>query len=257
MRTGGISMWTSSLRALAQHQQDKGVALERLSTGKQVNRASDDPSGLVASENMNARQAEISKLLDGFDRESARLGATEGGLSVIQDMVIELNGLVVSTANTAGLSDAEREAVGVEIKSVLDAINHIATTTMFDGNQVLIGNDTGSLGLGDLMLKMTEDPEAAQKAVEAATDHIAGKRGAIGNRLRAIDHESNALQEEFAANAGVISSIVDTDYAKESAALVRGQILEQATTKAILIEREQSARILDLLQPGLSERVVR
>lgn len=55
----------------------------------------------------------------------------------------------------------------------------------------------------------------------------------------------------------MISSIVDTDYAKESAALVRGEILEKATIKAILIEREQSARILDLLQPGLSDRVAR
>jgi flagellin-like hook-associated protein FlgL len=57
----------------------------------------------------------------------------------------------------------------------------------------------------------------------------------------------NVLREEFAGNASVLSQIEDADYAKETAELVRSQILEQTTIKAIAIERENAERVLDLI----------
>lgn len=256
----GISGWFGSLRALGTHQQSQQTAMERLSTGKQINRASDDPSGLMAADTFKVRQTQIDKLLGSFERETARLGATEGGLSVLQDMVLEMQGLVVRGASTGGLSDAERDAIGVEIGSILAGINQTVQTTMFNGEQVLVGNTTDQLGrvivdggyasLSDLPSLLKSDPEKAQKLVESAADEIAGKRAAIGGRMRSIDSEMNTLREEFANNAGVLSQIEDADFAKESAALVRSQILEQATIKAILIERENAERVLDLIAPG-------
>lgn len=255
----GISGWFGSLRALGSHQQAQQTALERLSTGKQLNRASDDPSGMMAADAFRVRQGQIERMLGSFERETARLGATEGGLSVLQDGLLELQGLVVRGANTAGLSEAERDAIGVEMNGILAGINLAVQTTMFNGEQVLVGNTTDQLGrvivdgayasLGDLPVLMRSDPEKAQNLVESAVDQIAGKRGAIGARLRSIDHEMNALREEFAGNADVLGRIEDADYAKETSDLVRSQILEQATIKAILIERENAERVLDLIAP--------
>jgi flagellin len=258
--SSGISGWFGSLRALGTHRQAQQTAMERLSTGKQINRASDDPAGMVAADTFKVRQGQIERLIGSFERETARLGATEGGLSVLQDGMLELQGLVVRAANTAGLSESERAAIDVEIGGILAGINQTVQTTMFNGEQVLAGNtvdqlgrvivDGGYVSLDDLASLLRDDPEKAQKLVESAVDQISGRRAAIGGRLRSIESEMNTLREEFAGNADVLSRIEDADYAKESADLVRAQILEQATIKAILIERENAERVLDLIAPG-------
>ena len=256
----GIPGWFgASLRVLGAHQDAQQTSLERLTTGQRINRGADDPSGMMAAENFRGRQEQITRKIDAFAHEDARLGATEGGLSVLQDMLIELSGLVVQGANRSGLSQAETDAIGVQIDSVVDGINHIAQTTMFDGRQILLGYDAASLGsvmtedgpvtLNGLSTLLTTDPEAAQSLVKAAEEFIADDRAAIGTRMKQIDTETAVLREEFAANAGALSQIADTDYAREASELVRTQILEQATVKAILIERENAERVLDLLTP--------
>jgi flagellin len=253
----GMSGWLGSLGALGRHQQAQQTALERLTTGKQINRASDDPAGMIAANDFKVRQNDINKLLDGFERETARLGAVEGGLSVLQDMLLDLSGLVVESASTGGLGAGEAEANTAEINGILQGINHVVQTTMFNGEQVLIGNTTDQLGrvivdgeyrgLGELAAVLAKDPEAAQRLVDSAVDSVAGKRGAIGTRMRAIESEMDTLREEFAGNAGVLSRIEDADYAKESSELIRAQILEQATIKAIQVQRENAERVLDLI----------
>lgn len=258
---GFNSGWVSSLRVLGGHQQAQQTSMERLATGKQINRAGDDPAGLVAAENFKVRQNEITGLLDGFERETARLGATEGGLSVLQDMVLELSGLVVEGANTGALSEAERDSIGEQAAGLVKAINHVAQTTMFDGDQVLIGYtadrlgsvvvDGESMNLGRIAEVMKADPGAAQRLVEMAEERISGGRAAIGSRMNAIGSEMDVLREEFASNAGVLSRIEDADYAKETSDMVRARILEQATIKAILVERENAERVLDLITPAV------
>lgn len=253
----GNSNWLTNLRALGQHQQTQQTSLERLTTGKQINRGADDPSGLIVAQEFKVRQLEITKKLDGFERETARLGATEGGLSVLQDMVVELSGLIVKGANTGALSQDEQNALGIQIDGLVKGIDHIAQSTMFNGDQILISYSASRLGLVprsadgegpmDLKTLVAKDPEAAQKLVEGAEEQISGDRAAIGNRMRAIDSEMNVLREEFAGNASVLSQIEDADYAKETAELVRSQILEQTTIKAIAIERENAERVLDLI----------
>lgn len=245
--TPGISNLFGSLRFLGQHQQSVATSLERLATGKKINRASDDPSGLIVAENLKGRQLSINKLLERYEYEESRLGATEGGLSVLQEQVLELSGLVVSGANTGALSDEELEAKQLEINSVIDGINQIVTNTFFNGDQLLLGNDASALGLGDLAQLLAKDPEAAQDAVDQAVDAISKDRAAIGTRINEIDSKRNVLLEEFEANAGVLSSVEDTDYAAESAELIRAQILEQSALKAVEIDRQQAGRVLDLI----------
>lgn len=232
------------MRALNAHQQSVQTSLERLATGKKINRASDDPSGVIVADELKYRQLKIDKQIERFEFEETRLGATEGALAVVQDMLHQLNGLAVTNANTGGLSDEEREAIGVEAQSIIDGINQVATNTFFKGEQILAGRVPDLGGLAEALAK---DPERAQAIAENAVDSISGDRGSIGNRLREIDSERNALLAEFEGNAGVLSSIEDTDYAAETASLVRAQILEQATIKAIQIDREQAGRVLDLI----------
>ena len=89
--------------ALERAQAGVGDSLEKLATGKRINRASDDPSGLVAAETLKVDRTKLDRTIRGFERESSFLGAKDGALSALGDLVLELEGIVVSAANTETL----------------------------------------------------------------------------------------------------------------------------------------------------------
>jgi flagellin len=212
---------------------------------------------MVAAGNFKVRQMEITKKIQSIEIETTRLGAREGGLSVVQDMLLELQGLVVQGANTGGLGEGELDSIITQAQGIVEGINFVTQSTMFNGEQILIDSTADRLGsvnvdgerrgMADLAMLLKEDPEAAQKLVDGAVDRVSGRRAAIGIRMNEIETDMRVLQEEFAGNAGILSQIEDADYAKETADLVRSQILEQATIKGILIERENAERVLDLI----------
>ncbi len=275
MGVGGLShlgfLQGFGLSQLQSHQQTIERSLERLSTGKRINRASDDPSGLIATDSLKVQRYTLEKRLEGFERETGWLGAREGAVSVIDDMLTELQGFVVQASNDAGMTDAERDGIVEEVKSILLGIDHIANSSSFGGERLLSGFNTNELGiqpvgseqhkdgtttetpqrsLADLARLIVDDPELAQKIAKEAKSAVTGQRAAIGNRMKSIESQKKALAVEFEELSGAISMIEDADIAKETAELIRSQILEQATMAAIQIGREQAAHVLDLLTPA-------
>ena len=113
MNNLAISNFTFGLSDLSRHQEDSARSIERLSTGNQVNRASDNPSGVQSATRLQARENAIIKQLEGFERERGFLGTQEGALSVIADQLIELNAIVVQSADGATLTDDEMLGDGV------------------------------------------------------------------------------------------------------------------------------------------------
>ena len=262
MYTNGLGNFNFGLRALGNNQQLVAQSLERLATGKKINRASDDPAGLIASEQQRVRIYSIESQLKSFVQQEGYLGAKEGGLSVISDQLIELNNLVVQAANTGANSQEEQDAIQLEVDSLLGSINTIATTSTYKGQQILNEYTTAGIAgstlltdsqgdqltLTDLSRLVFKDPELAQKLAQEAVDNIASTRGAIGNKLNDIDSQSSVLQEELINLSESLSSIEDVDYAQEASKLVRAQILESASIKAIEISRQNATQVLSLLE---------
>jgi flagellin len=250
MNIGYLGNFNFGLRALSQNQDLVSDSLEKLATGKRINRASDDPSGMVASEGMKARIYSIESELKSFNQQEFFLGAKEGGLSVISDQFQTLNAIVVQAANLTDASAEEQDALKVEINSIITGIDQIVNTTSFKGEYILseYSNLSDSQDFGNLAELIFDDPQAAQEFVTDTINKVATKRGAIGNQLRDIDSRRNVLNEEFESLTGSLSQIEDVDYAKEASNLVRAQILESASIAAIEISRDSAKQLLGLLQ---------
>lgn len=127
-------------RVLAQNNRQLNLSLERLSTGLQINRGKDDPAGLIASENLRAEKTALGAAIDNAERADQVINIAEGGLDEIAGLLNELQGLVTTTANTAGLSQEEREANQLQIDSILQTIDRLASATSFQGSKLLNGN---------------------------------------------------------------------------------------------------------------------
>ena len=97
-------------RVLGQNNKSLNKSLERLSTGYRINRGSDDPAGLIASEKLRSEKAAISAAIGNAERADQVVNIAEGGLQEINSLLIELQSIVGTSGNEAGLSKEELEA---------------------------------------------------------------------------------------------------------------------------------------------------
>lgn len=127
-------------RVLTQNNFGLNQSLERLSTGLRINRGKDDPAGLIASENLRAEKSALNAAIGNAERADQVANIAEGGLGEVSALLTELQGLVTNTANSAGLSDAEKKANQLQVDSILQTIDRIASSTSFQGKRLLNGS---------------------------------------------------------------------------------------------------------------------
>ncbi len=127
-------------RVLGQNNFSLNTSLERLSTGLRVNRGKDDPAGLIASENLKSEITSLNSAIGNAERADQVVNIAEGGLQEVSGLLNELQGLLTTSANTAGLSQSEKEANQLQIDSILQTIDRISGATTFQGTKLLNGN---------------------------------------------------------------------------------------------------------------------
>lgn len=263
-----------AMKALEGHQAASRQALERLETGKRINRASDDPAGMIAATHLGVQRASLEELLEGHQRTESVLNVMDAGFASIRDRLIELRGVVVRAASEDGLAAGELGALEVEAQGILEGIETTIETTEFNGQHVLRdgvmidlagssqffgGTSLGGLGLsrdggprseedesrlplleGDL----EELAERVERAISTMSSRQAQVGAVLGNGLRA---SASRVMSELENTAAAQSLIEDADFAEEVSALARSQVLEQGALAVIQLVQEQGARALQLL----------
>ncbi len=126
--------------ALAANNASENTSLQRLSTGLQINSGADNPSGLIAADNLKAEQTGIQTAINNASLASNVVGTADGALSEVSSMLTQLQGLVSQAANTGALSTNQVGADQLQVDSILSTINSIAGNTNFQGAQILNGD---------------------------------------------------------------------------------------------------------------------
>jgi flagellin len=162
--------------ALRQNNAAESTSLERLSTGLRINTGADDPSGLIASENLKSETTGLNAAIDNANRADNIIGTADGGLGEVNDLLTQLQGLVSQSANTGGLSTAEVAANQTQVDSILSTIDRIAGSTSFSGKQLLNGDlsyttsGVSSTALTDLSINAALVPNNGSVAVNVAVN---------------------------------------------------------------------------------------
>lgn len=127
------------MHTMARNQADLEVRLERLATGLRINRGRDDPAGLIASERLRTEIRTIQQAIENSSRAANVVMTAEGALNEVSALLLDMQALVVATANEAGLVDEEVAANQLQIDSILDSLDRISSTTAFAGKNLLDG----------------------------------------------------------------------------------------------------------------------
>ncbi len=123
-------------------------AMEQVSSGLRINRASDDAAGLSISESiktqLNGNQKAISNIANGQNL----LNVAEGGEITVTNHLQRIRELCVQAANET-YTASDKDNILQEIKQRLKDINNIADSTTFNGVKLLDGTKTSlSLQIG-------------------------------------------------------------------------------------------------------------
>ena len=126
--------------ALRQNNASLTTSLTRLSTGLKINTGADDPSGLIAANDLKDQQAGINTAISNAQQADNVIGTAAGGLTEVSSLLTQLQSLVSQTANSGGLSSTQVSANQQQVDSILSTINRVAGSTQFAGKQLLNGN---------------------------------------------------------------------------------------------------------------------
>ncbi|MCR9209075.1 MAG: flagellin, partial [bacterium] len=152
---------------LASSNNDLQQSLTRLSTGLRINKASEDPAGVLASGALRAEITGLTKAISNTTRASQIISTADAALGQVGNLLNDIRGLVVEAANTGGLSNAEIAANQLQIDSSLEAINRISQTTTFQGRKLLDGSQ-------DYVSTLSTTPGVADYAIDQANLGTAG-----------------------------------------------------------------------------------
>ena len=123
-------------------------SIERLSSGYKINRSSDDPAGLVNSENLRAQISGITQALANSQDAVNVVKTAEGALTEVHSLLRSMRDLAVHAANTGANSTEAIAADQAQITSAIDSLNRISTTTAFGSKKLLDGS--ASYGFGSI-----------------------------------------------------------------------------------------------------------
>ena len=116
-----------------------GQSIERISSGIRVNRAADDVAGLAISESLRSDIRVLRQGVRNLNDGISLINVVEGALNEQTGAVIRLRELA-SQGASGTIRTFERQAINLEISSLVAEIDRIAATTEFNGRTLLNGS---------------------------------------------------------------------------------------------------------------------
>ena len=233
------------------------TAMERISSGKKINSAKDNPLKIEQSENFRMQIRSLEMANKNLQDSTSMIQVADTAMGTISEALIRMKELTVQAANEV-TNEADRKLIQDEIDVLRSHIDDTAKNTEFNGNKLLVnGNVTdnskpdyvemqiganvgdsigipffnvSSEALGIDKLDVVNDATKALNSIDEALKNVNGcraKYGAVQNRLEnsiEITSSSSYIYEKSS------SDINDADIALEMAEIARTSILMESAT---------------------------
>ncbi|HGX91976.1 MAG TPA: flagellin FliC [Candidatus Tenderia sp.] len=263
-------MSLNAQRNLNNTQSSMQTALQRLSSGLRINSAKDDAAGLAISERFTAQIRGLNQAARNSADAISLAQTAEGALGEMTLGVQRIRELSVQSANATN-STSDRVALNTEVQQLISELGRVAGTK-FNGQAILSANAGGftfQVGAdnGDTIAVTTADISGATSYTNLTGASI-GTQGAASVMIGYADALLNTINNER-ANLGAVqnrfesvirniqntsenlsaarSRIQDADFAAETAALTRAQILQQAGVSMLAQSNAVPQNVLSLL----------
>ncbi len=132
---------------LSANQSQLSTAMQRLSSGLRINSAADDAAGLAIATNLNAQANGDGQAIQNANNASSLAQIADGALANITNDLQTLNTLAVESANGTN-SSSNRAALQTQASALIADIQHIASSTNYNGVNLLDGSFKSAFQIG-------------------------------------------------------------------------------------------------------------
>jgi len=177
--------------------------------------------------------------------------------AVAANVVTTLNAdSTFSALYTASVDSSDDSTVSITRKSgsdldgsVLKHSDVTTTVTTVNSGTLTAGSVSGSgTFLNATSVTTRANAQAAVKVIDYALDLVSKERANLGAFQNRLEHAVSNMMNMSANTSDARSVIADADYAQESSALAKNQILQQAGTAMLAQANAQSQTVLSLLK---------
>jgi len=211
-------------RSLASSQAELQLAMERLSSGKKINSASDDAAGFAIAERMTAQIRGLNMAAKNAQDGLAMMATAENATNDVTDMLQRIRELAVQGANDTN-SAKDREYLQDEVDALLTEINRVSTQTRYNNLILLDGQRSGTIQVG------TEASQTVAFDIKTIdTDYLGLTGGVTTGTGDSATTTDGAVTNGTGENAGTINNLND-------AASVTKIDLSSAANAALALEK--------------------
>ena len=254
--------------ALNQNGRVQQHVMESLSTGKSINRASDNAAGLSIRETMTSQINGLNAAVKNANDSISMLQTADGALNETSSMLQRMRELAVLSVNDT-YSSTQKTAMATEFNQLSSEIDRISTQTQWNGMAILNGSgglysgngSTGAMtfqvganttqtisviignvaitsativgtlgGLSGASVATAAGATLAIASLDTALTTLNTQRSTIGAMVNRLTHAVDNLTNVAQNAADSRSKVEDTDYAAATSELARTQIIAQAAT---------------------------
>lgn len=249
-------------------------ALSQLSSGKRVEKASDDSAGLAHATKLKAYIASQNQAHRNANDGISFVQTAEGGLNEISNILVRLRELSVQAASDT-IGESERGFANKEYQSLVSEIDRIAESTSFNGTNVINGdgkgilnfqvgafageehaiefdtdgnyNNASRLGISGTGIETKGDATENLQLIDEAIDGISGQRAYLGSIQSRMQYAINNLEVNTINHQETKSKIEDADVAETAARLAASSVLRMSAGKSLAEGMDFSKAALKLI----------
>ena len=251
--------------------------MESLSTGKSINRASDNAAGLSIRETITAQINGLGAAIKNANDGVSQLQTADGALNEVSSMFQRMRELAVLSVNDT-YSSTQKTAMSTEFNQLSAEITRISEQTQWNGMLVLAGNGAVSatatstytfqvgantaqtvavtipvMSIGQFSvtggtIATAVGATSAIADLDGSISELNGYRSTIGATINRLEHAIDNLTNVQQNASDSRSKVEDTDYASATSELARTQIIAQAATAILAQANQQPQSVLSLLK---------
>lgn len=261
----------SNLFSLQQTQTMMETTQTRLSTGKRVNSALDDPINFFAAQGHTQRAGDLAMRKDEMSEAIQTIKAADNGISAITDMIASAKSLAQSAMATNDV--AEREALADQYDVMLEQIGTLVDDSGYKGTNLLDAsqsitvsfNESGTSVLAvdgqDIQSDLEEAAgdwenadldtgaaaiEASITALDAARDTVRTASKTLSNQLSTITTRQEFTSKMINTLEDGAATLVNADLNEEGANMLMLQTRQSLGTTSLSLASQAAQSVMRL-----------
>nr|WP_208752433.1 flagellin [Bacillus cereus] len=124
---------------MRQNQAKMSNAMDRLSSGKRINNASDDAAGLAIATRMRARESGLGVAANNTQDGMSLIRTADSAMNSVSNILLRMRDLANQSANGTN-TDGNQAALNKEFAALKDQIDYISKNTEFNDQKLLDGS---------------------------------------------------------------------------------------------------------------------